>query len=160
MGYDNEAVIAYLRRSYQAVDGLWFMKVEEADGFDRALALDERVWRVLAKIQARKARELLGTTGSASADLAACFGLKLTADGHEFEAEVGDDGVCITITRCPWEDLLRKSDRRHLACAVATVICPTEGKAWCEEFGGEFEFELPAMMCVDAEKCEMRFRRK
>ena len=29
--------VAYLRRSYAAVDGLWFVKLEEELGFERAL---------------------------------------------------------------------------------------------------------------------------
>ena len=45
-----EQVVEYLRRSYQAVDGLWFMKVEEALGFEAALEADRRVWEILAKI--------------------------------------------------------------------------------------------------------------
>ncbi|MGD9519267.1 MAG: DUF6125 family protein, partial [Armatimonadota bacterium] len=51
-------------RAYQAVDGLWFMMVEQADGFPKALQLDEQVWQVLAKIEAREDRELLGCTGN------------------------------------------------------------------------------------------------
>lgn len=43
----------YFRRSYRAVDGLWFMMIEKKHGFDEALELDEAVWRVLPKIQAR-----------------------------------------------------------------------------------------------------------
>ncbi len=61
--HENQALVEYLRRSYTAVDGLWFVMVEEAHDFDHALALDERVWQILPKIQARKAREVLGITG-------------------------------------------------------------------------------------------------
>ena len=49
----------YFRRSYTAVDGLWFMKIEETLGFDEALRLDEAVWKVLPKIQARALKEMM-----------------------------------------------------------------------------------------------------
>ena len=64
MESDDRALVEYLRRAYHAVDGLWFMIVEEAHDFDHALELDERVWAVLAKIQARKAREVTGCSGN------------------------------------------------------------------------------------------------
>ena len=56
---DPNILVEYLRRSYFVVDGLWFVKTEETSSFDHALDLDEEVWRILAKIQTRKARELL-----------------------------------------------------------------------------------------------------
>jgi len=41
----DEQKTEYFRRSYTAVDGLWFMKVEERHGFEEALRLDEAVWK-------------------------------------------------------------------------------------------------------------------
>jgi len=94
--------------------------------------LDQRVWEVLAKIQARKARELLDRQDSSAEALAQCFSLKLTADGHDFElAHASANGVEFMIRACPWEELLRKSDRRisrpsgrdDLQYGRARVVC-------------------------------------
>ena len=168
---DYKQLAEYLRRSYHAVDGLWFVMAEEAHDFDHALALDRRVWQVLAKIQARKARDLTHSTGNTPDDLARCFTLKLTADGHQFDTSVTPSEVTFTIHRCPWFELLRNSNRQHLAAKVAQTICPTEGRVWCAEFGGEYEFDMPFMACADAhtqprsdagatQNCQMCFRRK
>lgn len=157
---DERLLIAYLRHAYHAVDGLWFSMVEQATDFDQALAIDQRVWEVLAKIQARQARELTGCQGNTHAELARCFALKLTADGHQFESRIDDSGVTFVIQQCPWLELLRKSNRQHLAAPVAQAICPTEGRVWCAEFGGEYEFEMPQMACREADHCEMRFVRQ
>jgi len=151
-------LISYLRRSYHALDGLWFTTAEGTHGFDAALELDRRVWEVLAKIQARKARELLACPGSSPDDFARCFSLKLTADGHQFETTTTADEVRFLIKQCPWLELLQKSDRRHLAARVAQTICPTEGRVWCAEFGGHYYFEMPLMACSGADHCEMLFR--
>jgi len=159
MSGQNSLLASYLRRSYHAVDGLWFTMVEADSDFQRALALDLRVWRVLAKIQARKARELLGVSGNAARDLARCFSLKLEADGHRFTVETSEDAVRFCIEACPWLELLQKSDRRHLAAQVAQTICPTEGAVWCAEFGGEWQFDMPVMACSGQQSCEMRFSR-
>ena len=58
----NRQIAEYFHRSYTAVDGLWFMKVEEKYGFDVALDIDNEVWKVFAKMQARLLKSL-GQTG-------------------------------------------------------------------------------------------------
>jgi len=65
---DERVITEYLRRSYSAVDGLWFMMVEKEFSFDDALKIDESVWGVLPKIQSRKAKELLCLEGKGLAD--------------------------------------------------------------------------------------------
>jgi len=159
MSPDDCVLVEYLRRSYHAVDGLWFVLVEQQSDFDAALALDQRVWEVLAKVQARKARELTGRSGNRPSDLAECFGLKLAADGHAFDAVQDEGHVRFAIHGCPWVALLRRSSREHLAPRIAEAICCTEGRVWCAEFGGEYEFGMSARACDGADRCEMRFTR-
>lgn len=137
----DEALIEYLRRSYTATDGLWFMIVEEAHDFDHALALDEQVWQIMPKLQARKSREVLDISGNSLDDLIACFTLKLQADGHQFEIEQAEDQVQFIITHCKWRELLRKSGRQHLEERISNVIWPAELAGWCSEFRDEFEFK-------------------
>ncbi len=55
----DEQKTEYFRRSYTAVDGLWFMMVEEKYGFEATLKLDEAVWKVLPKIQARTIKAMM-----------------------------------------------------------------------------------------------------
>jgi hypothetical protein len=160
MPSDDLILVDYLRRAYHAVDGLWFMKVEQAHDFAHALELDRQVWQVLAKIQARKARELLGCTGDGAEELARCFSLKLMADGHRFAVAVTDDGVRFTIQACPWLELLRKSGREQLAARIARTICPIEGEAWCAEFAGEYRFSVSPMGCAGSATCVLHFMRR
>lgn len=160
MTHEDRVLVAYLRRSYHAVDGLWFMMTEEDTDFENALQLDMRVWRVLAKIQARKARELLGVQGEMRHDIARCFSLKLDADGHQYTVEESEDTVRFRIASCPWMELLKKSGRGQLASRVAEAICTTEGAVWSAEFGNAWSFEMPRMGCGGKEGCEMVFRRE
>ena len=148
---EDEALIEYLRRSYTATDGLWFMIVEQAHDFEHALALDEQVWQIMPKLQARKAREVLDISGNSLDDLIACFTLKLQADGHQFEIEQANDQVQFIITNCKWCELLRKSGREHLEQRISSVIWPAELRGWCSEFGDEFEFEYIAEVCLGEE---------
>jgi len=138
---EDQSLIEYLRRSYTAIDGLWFMIVEQAHDFEHALALDEQVWQIMPKLQARKSREVLGITGNSLADLIACFRLKLEGDGHQFHIERSENEVRFIITRCKWRELLHKSGREHLEERISNVIWPAELRVWCSEFGDKFDFK-------------------
>jgi hypothetical protein len=58
-GLTDEQETEYFRRSYTAADGLCFTKVEERLGFAEALQMDETVWKVLPKIQARTLKGMM-----------------------------------------------------------------------------------------------------
>ena len=148
---EDEALIEYLRRSYTAVDGLWFMIVEQAHNFDHALDLDEQVWQIMPKLQARKAREVLDISGNSLEDLIACFTLKLQADGHQFHIERTDSEVRFIITRCKWRELLRRSGREHLEQRISNVIWPAELAGWCSEFGDKFDCKYIDEDCPNEE---------
>ncbi|MFO7946891.1 MAG: DUF6125 family protein [Armatimonadota bacterium] len=153
-----ETIAHFLQRSYTAVDGLWFMMVEKACGYDRALQLDAEVWKVMPKIQARKARELLEIEGNSPDHLARCFALKFEAEGHTFEVDVSPEGVTFRVRECHWLQLLREADREHLADEIGRTICSTEGAVWAEEFDGEYDFNLRHRMCAGDDCCEYVFR--
>ena len=112
----DRQIADYFHRSYAAVDGLWFMKMEERFGFEAALAVDVAVWEVMPKIQARKMKELTGLDAGIDA-LYECFTTKLTLEQYKFTAKRKPDGsgFDITITDCPWVNLLTRSNRGHLA---------------------------------------------
>lgn len=153
-------LVEMLRRSYLTVDGLWFVMCEQALGFETALDLDERVWHVMPKIQARKAREVLRLTGNTPPELARAVGLKLAAEGHDFGAEVTATGVAVTITGCPWRAALEKAQRLDLASRIARRICQAEGDGWAAEFGGEYEFAMESCQCEADTSCRFAYRRR
>ena len=158
---DPNAIAEYLRRSYFAADGLWFMQVEQAHAFEEALRLDVEVWRALGKIQARRARELLGIEGRGLEDLIAALGLKFEAEQYDYSVvSVEADRAEIAVRRCPWIELLRTADRMHLAATVAEAICPTDYGAWAREFDPAIAVALPQKMCCGDSVCRVVFRRE
>src|SRR5512137_919721 len=80
----KKQVEQYLRRSYSAVDGLWFVKLEEKYGFDAALDRDREVWKVMAKIQSRALKAILTGPSGEDPDLREAFSAKLDLDGFQF----------------------------------------------------------------------------
>ena len=149
----------YYKRSYTAVDGLWFMKVEAIYGFDAALDIDDEVWKVMPKIQARKLKSM-GCSTDGLDGLQQCLTTKLTLDGFAFETEQSGDmkSFTITLSECPWHEMMIRSGREHLSGPVGTRICTTEYQAWAAEFGDVISFELGDQICEGFKSCTLMFR--
>ena len=155
---NDKQVAEFYRRSYTTVDGLWFMKVEEKYGFEAALDVDNEVWKVLPKIQARMMISMCDQGGGLEA-LRDCLVTKLTLDGFKFTTEKYTDnrGFRLIIEKCPWHDLLVKSGRENLSGQVGTVVCNSEYSVWAAEFGDKIRFKLQDQLCKQAETCIMQF---
>jgi hypothetical protein len=155
----NKQIAEYFHRSYTVVDGLWFMKVEGKYGFEAALDIDNEVWKVFPKIQARLLKSL-GKTGDGIEALFECLTTKLTLEGFEFKAEkIGNRGdFKITINECPWHKLMIKSGREKLSGKVGTLVCNTEYSTWAFEFGSDIKFELKDQICKGSQSCILQFK--
>ncbi len=159
----EEQKTEYFRRSYTAVDGLWFMKVEESLGFDQALQIDEAVWRVLPKIQARALKALmnlpLGLTG-----LEQALSARLALEGFDFDITRQDGAVEVAVRSCPWHQIMIKSGRAALSERVSEVICRVENETWANEFsekdGEKIDFEREARLCRGDGACRLWFGRE
>jgi hypothetical protein len=155
----DEQVAEYFHRSYQAVDGLWFMKVEEKYGFDTALQMDKEVWKVMPKIQARMIKAML-KIDMGEAALRKSLETKLALEGFKFKVEQGENGFRIRVSDCPWHNLIVKSGREKFAGKVGTTICGVEYSVWASEFDEKVKFRLSAQKCEGSEHCILEFRNK
>jgi len=155
----SKQIAEYFHRSYTTVDGLWFMKVEGKYGFEAALDIDNEVWKVFPKMQARLLKSL-GKTGDGIDALFACLTTKLTLEGFKFKAEkTGNRGdFKITINECPWHNLMIKSGRENLSGKVGTLVCNTEYSVWASEFGENIGFELKDQICQGSQSCILQFK--
>jgi len=145
----------YFRRSYQAVDGLWFMKAEERLGFEAALELDLAVWKVLPKIQARTIKAMAGLSEDMDG-LYEGLAARLCLEGFDFSCEKTAEGIRVEIRGCPWQDLIAKSGRHHISDRVGDLICAAENAVWAEEFGA-VGFERESRICGGDAKCSLVF---
>lgn len=163
MDTGSEMIVEMLRRSYFAVDGLWFVMLEEDGGLEHAMEIDERVWQVMPKIQARKARELMHADGDTPGTLVRCMALKLAAEGHRYDVSFTNPReAAIVISKCPWHDILVDSGREHLGPEIAGRICATEAAGWANEFspgdGPRIEAEMAESICNGDDRCLYIFR--
>jgi hypothetical protein len=153
---NDKQIADFFRRSYTAVDGLWFMKAEERCGFDAALDLDDEVWKIFPKVQARMLRDM-GKTASNLDGLRECFTTKLAIEGFRFDVDAAGSSFRVTISRCPWHDAMVKSGREALSGKVGTRICGTEYSVWAAEFGRGIRFERKSEICTGGERCVLEF---
>ncbi len=157
----EKVIIEYLRRSYTAVDGLWFMMVEDQFSFDKALELDTEVWKVLPKIQARKVKEMLSLKGRGIADFLKAIDVKFQAEEYIYNIETkNDEFIRLVIDRCPWIEILKKAKREHLASVISNAICPTELGVWLREFDLNMELDNRMSFCNGENQCIWDFRKK
>jgi len=154
----DKQIAEYFKRSYTASDGLWFMKMEEKYGFDEALDIDNEVWKVLPKIQAR-ALKGMGNLKDGLQGLRECVTTRLTLEGFTFEDEPmnQENHLKITIHECPWHNLMIKSNRVHLSERVGTRICNTEYQVLASEFGDGIDFQLQTQICKGEKCCALLF---
>ena len=154
---------AFFRRSYSAVDGLWFMMVEERLGFEAALEIDAQVWQVMAKIQARELRRLLDAPMGLDG-LAQCLEPKFAWEGFDARIERPDaDTLHCILKHCPWHEAMLRSGREHLSGRVGERICPVEFAVWADEFavaGRPIQYALDALLCKGQECCVLTFQRR
>jgi len=155
---DPNQIADYFKRSYTAVDGLWFMKLEERYGFETALELDNEVWKVLPKIQARFLKAA-GNLGDGLDALLECLYTKLTLEDFRFGVEglQNSTGFEVVISDCPWHNKMLKSGREQLSGKVGSTICQSEYAAWASEFGDNIRFELKEQICEGSTRCVLHF---
>ena len=156
MRLSNQQMINYLHRSFTAVDGLWFLKVEDNYTFDEALNIDNEVWKVMPKIQARMLKSF-GNLGDGIEALRDCLTTKLNIDGLKFETAPIENGFKVIIKDCPWHDMLAKSKRASLSGDIGKQICSTEYSVWAAEFNDNIHFELKDHICAGSKSCILEF---
>ena len=159
LGSLSDAQVAeYFSRSYRAVDGLWFVKVEEKFGFNVALQLDAEVWKVMPKIQARMIKSFL-KLGKGEVALLDSLKAKLSLEGFKFNVENCENGFRIRISDCPWHNLMVKSGREEFSAKVGETICNVEYSIWASEFDENTQFTLITQKCKGSKSCLLAFKR-
>jgi hypothetical protein len=115
-----------------AVDGMWFMAVEEADGFDKALELDIKVWERYAEVLLKRIRKYYHLEQTGLEGLKEVFRLDPLWDSVEFEV-VEDDGnrLMFQVNRCPALEAMERLERKTYTCEpVETVYFTTMARLY------------------------------
>ena len=126
--------------------------------FAKALELDRKVWEVLPKIQARKAKEVLELESHGLDGLRCGLELKFNSELYHYSVITHhSDRLKIAITECHWYHYLKKSDRLDIAPRVAETVCFLELNVWAREFGCGFSASLSETKCAGHGDCRFCF---
>ncbi len=149
-------IIDYYYNSYVKADGLWFLKVEEKYGFDKALEIDNEVWKILPKIQARFLKDRLDLKEGIQS-LYECLEAKLELDNFNYNISKAGESLEVMIFRCPWHNLMQKSGRESLSGKIGSLICNTEYSVLAKEFGAGIKLKISERICHGSSKCKLTF---
>jgi len=114
MKNDDKIKNQYFKRSYFALDGLWFVMVEKSFSLKEALKIDEKVWRVLPRIQAREVKKLLNLKEDTFQNFLRALRVKLEAEDYQYEQKLRGKELTLSIKKCPWYEIIKKSQREYV----------------------------------------------
>jgi hypothetical protein len=142
-------------RNLWAVDGLYFLGIEEKDGTDVATSIDAKVWAVMGKIEARKLKEFLGITETDIPSMMKALQYTTWAlDLEDKEIEITTDHAIIRNVRCRVQHTRLSKGLKEFGCkpvrfgflkafakefnpdiVVTCTICPPDKHPedlWCQ----------------------------
>ncbi len=142
-------------RNIWAVDGLYYLGIEEQFGTEAATEIDRKVWEVMGKIEARKIKKLFEITGSDIPSMIKAFRLSgWTMDLEDKEIIVEKNQAIIRNVRCRVQNTRIKKGLVEFGCKpvrfgflkafakefnpnieVVCNVCPPDKHAedlWCE----------------------------
>ena len=179
---NSKQIKEYLQNGYVKVDGLWFLKIEEQFGFEKALDIDLEVWKVMPKIQARYLKSVPGIKEIAdSFDMFfECLKIKMKLDNFKIkvsrskqhtgnktkdskksanrDSDLKENNIItVTVNNCPWHNLMIKSKRENLSEKIGSVICRNEYSIFASEFDKNIKFELGERICKGSACCKFIF---
>jgi len=182
---NSKQVKEYLQNNYAKVDGLWFLKIEEQFGFEKALDTDLEVWKVMPKIQARYLKSVPGIKEIADGFemFFECLKIKMKLDnfiskitlnkqhtrnkikdskksdnyGSDLEK---NNVITVTVNNCPWHNLMIESGRENLSEKIGSVICRNEYSIFASEFDKNIKFELSERICKESACCKFVFTKE
>ena len=142
-------------RNLWAVDGLYFLGIEERYGADVATEIDANVWAVMGKIEARKLKEFLGITSTDIPSLMNALQYTTWAlDLEDKEIVIQKDHAVVRNVRCRVQNTRKSKGLKEFGCkpvrfgflkafakefnpdiVVNCVVCPPDKhpeNLWCQ----------------------------
>jgi hypothetical protein len=116
----KEKISSYLflqLRNLWAVDGLYYLGIEERYGTEIATEIDAQVWAVMGKIEARKLKEFLGITKTdVPSMMRALLYSSWALDLEDKEVEIKKESAVIRNIRCRVQNTRRDKGLPEFGC--------------------------------------------
>jgi len=111
-------------KNWLAMDGLWFLAVEERFGLEAAIALDERVWKRFSPIEARRILNRRGISpGGGLPALEEALRYRLYARINEQEIRWTDTGTLVLqVNTCRVHEARNRDGRPPFPCHTVGLV--------------------------------------
>jgi hypothetical protein len=155
LGLTQEEFYHLLEKAFTALDGLWFLGVEEEFGFDGALKVDIEVWRRFGQVLIRRMKKMWNHQQLSREQILRYLDI-LYVFGHLKVDKVIVEGNSYTyiVEQCPWWDNLKRAGREKLIpCHVVDIEM---FRAWLEVLDPEARVEFQASLPQGQDKCVWR----
>ena len=142
-------------RNLWAVDGLYYLGIEESFGTEAATEIDRKVWEVMGKIEARRIKELFNITGTDIESMIKALSYSGWAlDLEDKEIIIKNDRAIVRNTKCRVQNTRLKKGLVEFGCkpvrfgflksfakeinpniSVTCNVCPPDDHPkdlWCE----------------------------
>jgi len=144
-------------RNMWAVDGLYYLGIEERFGTEAATEIDAFVWKIMGKIEARKLRKILGLGNDLESMI---MGLKYSGwamDLDDKEWETVEDGILLRTINCRIQMTRLKDGLEVFPCKLVRWGFL---KAFAKEFDENIEVvcnQCPPDELEEGKWCEWKF---
>ncbi|MHA1848403.1 MAG: DUF6125 family protein [Promethearchaeota archaeon] len=139
----DDGIIDEYAKLAQTLDGLWFLKIEEKYGFKAALEVDDLVWRIYGKIEARRLKRFHENLGLLKNKdpiqvLELLLGKSLFNKTLSYDSSIDDDGKILTfhVKKCKTFDGMLKVGRNK---EQIHDVCYKIGISFYEAFSREID---------------------
>ncbi len=141
LGLSQEGLVDLLEdgaKNWLAMDGLWFLAVEETFGLEKAIELDRRVWERFSPIEARRILRRRGIPpGGGLLALAEALRFRLYARINDQEITWTETGTLVLKVRtCRVQEARRRDDRPLFPCQEVGLV---EYSAFARAVDGRIE---------------------
>jgi len=124
-------------RDMWAVDGLYYLGIEEEYGTDVATEIDRKVWKVMGKIEARRIKKFFGITGTDIASMMKALCLSGWAlDLEDKEIIIEKDKGIIRNTDCRVQNSRLSNGLKEFGCKKVRFGFL---KSFAKEFNSDIE---------------------
>jgi hypothetical protein len=131
-------VFMHLRNMW-AVDGLYYLFIEEKWGTKEATEIDKKVWEVMGKIEARKIKELLNIKGDDIPTVMKALSYSgWSMDLEDKEIEIKKDKGIVRNIQCRVQNTRLKKGLTEFACKPVRWVFL---KAFAKEFNPKIQVE-------------------
>ncbi|HUX98153.1 MAG TPA: DUF6125 family protein [Candidatus Deferrimicrobium sp.] len=150
---EDKQFIQLIRSALTAIDGLWFLEVENKLGFDQAFEIDIQVWKRYGSIIINRIKKILSLQENNLEAFLQVLKILCEIDGTQFEIKKqSPNEVIIQVNYCPWWENLKRSHREKLVrCDIVDKVIFPE---WAKYFNPELEFQILNSLPDGHDACE------